>query len=57
MQGERREHADNRRRKGAGSRLVKLPGATGYTTRSDSPEAIAQRIRLDVAEKRLGRKR
>jgi hypothetical protein len=51
MPTERAEYAD-RRRKGAGARLVKLPGDRGYTTRTDSPELIARRIRLDAAEKR-----
>jgi hypothetical protein len=50
----RAEYAD-RRRKGSGTRLVRLPGDTGYTTRDDAPELIARRIRLDAAEKRLTR--
>lgn len=49
---ERIEYADDRRRKGSGRRLVKLPGETGYTTRNDSPDVIAARIRLDASEKR-----
>jgi hypothetical protein len=53
MQNERREYAD-KRRKGSSSRLVKLPGDSGYVTRSDSPELIAKRLRVAAAEKRLG---
>ena len=52
---ERAEYAD-KRRKGAGARLVRLPGDSGYTTRDDAPEMIARRIRLDAAEKRLKRR-
>lgn len=52
MHSERTEYAE-KRRKGTGVRLVKLPGDKGYTTRADSPELIARRIRLDAAEKRV----
>ena len=45
------EYADSRRR-GTSARLVRLPGDKGYTTRSDAPEIIAKRLRLDAAEKR-----
>lgn len=48
---ERAEYAD-KRRKGSGARLVKLPGDSGYTTRSEAPEVIAKRVKLDAAEKR-----
>lgn len=51
---ERAEYAD-KRRKGSGARLVRLPADTGYVTRSDAPEVIAKRLRLDAAEKRMKR--
>jgi hypothetical protein len=57
MQADRAERAEyaDKRRKGGGARLVKLPGDAGYTTRDDAPEMIARRIRLEAAEKRLKR--
>lgn len=48
------EFAD-KRRKGSARRMVKLPGESGYTTRSDDPKAIAARIKLDASDKRLKR--
>ena len=51
MRDERMEYADKRKR-GAGRRMVKLPGEAGFRSRDDAPEAIARRLRLAAMEKR-----
>jgi hypothetical protein len=54
MNTERTEYAD-KRRKGAGTRLVKLPGDTGFRTNVEAPEMIAKRLQVAAAEKRVAR--
>ena len=52
---ERREYekADDKGR--PAKRMVKLPGAKTHVKSGDSAKAIARRIALDMAEKRLKR--
>ena len=55
MQSERRElaTADAKGRWKPGQRLVKLPGETKHTVRSESAAAIARRVEIDKREKRI----
>lgn len=50
---ERIEYADDRRRKGSGRRLVRLPGKSGFVTSDDSAELIAKRLRVEAMERRI----
>lgn len=55
MQSERAEYADKRRR-GTSTRLVKLPGESGFKSVDEAPETIAKRLQVYAMEKRVGRK-
>ena len=55
MQSERREYETATDKSRPGQRMVKLPYDNKHTKRGESAQAIAKRIAVDKAERRLKR--